>query len=239
MATFAEEKLLGYEPGDYFDEAVDPQGRPRPGYEHVLGALADVDPAELSSRVDAAMCRMGATFGEDDASLFPVCPVPRLIPASEWGRVERGLAQRARALNLFIRDIYGDREIVAAGVIGQHVIAGADHFEPAMVGIEQPGGPAPIVGFDLVRGMDGTLRVLEDNLRTPSGLAYSAAVRSAVEPQFPLTAKRRVPLDPSFEPLRMALAEAAGGLEDPRIALLSDGPVNSAWFEHRTLARRL
>ena len=128
MTTSAQEQPLAYEPGDYFDEAVDPNGRPRPGYRDVLGALADVDPAELSARVDAAICRMGATFGEDDSSLFTVCPVPRLIQASEWARVERGLAQRARALNLFIRDIYGDREIVRAGVIGQHVIAGGDHF---------------------------------------------------------------------------------------------------------------
>jgi uncharacterized circularly permuted ATP-grasp superfamily protein len=239
MTTFAHERSPSYEPGDYFDEAVDPQGRPRPGYKDVLGALADVDPAELSARVDAAICRMGATFGEDDASLFTVCPVPRLIQASEWGRVERGLAQRAQALNLFIRDIYGDREIVRAGVIGQHVIAGAAHFEPAVVGIEQPGGPAPIVGFDLVRGMDGTLRVLEDNLRTPSGLAYSAAARRAVESEFPIAGPRRLPIDPSFEPLRMALVEAAGGIEDPHIAVLTDGPENTAWWEHRTLARRL
>jgi uncharacterized circularly permuted ATP-grasp superfamily protein len=108
-----------------------------------------------------------------------------------------------------------------------------------MTGIAQPGGAAPIVGFDLVRGSDGAIRVLEDNLRTPSGLAYSAAVRGAVEKVFPLDARRRLPLDPSFEPLRMALVEAAGGVEDPHIALLTDGDSNSAWWEHRTLARRL
>jgi uncharacterized circularly permuted ATP-grasp superfamily protein len=108
-----------------------------------------------------------------------------------------------------------------------------------MVGIEPRGGHAPIVGFDLVRGADGALRVLEDNVRTPSGLAYSAAVRRAVETQFPLAARRRVPLDPTFGPLRMVLDQAAGGIENPRVGILSEGPTNDAWWEHRTLARRL
>jgi uncharacterized circularly permuted ATP-grasp superfamily protein len=116
---------------------------------------------------------------------------------------------------------------------------GADHFEPAVTGIEQPGGPAPIIGFDLVRGKDGRLRVLEDNLRTPSGLAYAAAVRRAVDAEFPLSPGGRLELDQSFESLRLALTEAAGGIEEPRIALLTDGPSNSAWWEHRSLARRL
>jgi uncharacterized circularly permuted ATP-grasp superfamily protein len=237
--TIGHEQLLWYDPADFFDEALDTAGQPRPGYERVLGALAEAEPAELAARVAEAMCRMGATFGDDDSSAFRVCPIPRLIPASEWIAVERGLAQRAQALSAFIRDVYGDREIVRAGVIGSHVISGADHYEPAMTGLEQPGGPAPIIGFDLVRGADGTLRVLEDNLRTPSGLAYSAAIRRAVESQFPLAPRTRAPLDPSFEPLRAALTAAAGGVEDPHIALLSDGPSNSAWWEHRTLARRL
>ncbi len=226
----------GYQAGEFYDEAVDPAGHPRPGYEEVFGALQGRDPAELSGRVLAAMKRMGATFSTAD---FPVCPIPRLIPAAEWALLERGLAQRAQALNAFIADVYGDRDIVSAGVISSQVVASADHYEPAMAGVFCPGGHAPVIGFDLVRGADGSLRVLEDNLRTPSGLAYSAAVRRAVETQFPLTAQRRVPLDPTFAPLRDALIEAAGGVENPRIALLSDGPSNSAWWEHRTLARRL
>jgi uncharacterized circularly permuted ATP-grasp superfamily protein len=153
--------------------------------------------------------------------------------------IERGLAQRARALNAFIVDVYGDREIVRQGVIPLNVIAGADHFEPAMAGMTHAAGPAPVIGFDLVRGNDGSLRVLEDNLRTPSGLAYSAAVRRAVARQFPVSARRHRPLEPSFEPMRMVLEEAAGGIDQPAIALLTDGPASSAFWEHRTLARRL
>jgi uncharacterized circularly permuted ATP-grasp superfamily protein len=209
------------------------------GYAEVLDALDDAQPAELQRRVCEAMQRMGATFGDDDGHVFPVCPIPRLIHGHEWALLERGLAQRARALNAFIADVYGDRDIVRAGVIGGELIADADHFEPAMAGISPPGGYAPIIGFDLVRGSDGRLRVLEDNLRTPSGFAYSAAVRRAAESQFPLTDRRRVALGPAFESLRMVLDGAAGGVDYPQVALLSDGPANSAWFEHRTVARRL
>jgi uncharacterized circularly permuted ATP-grasp superfamily protein len=241
MATVTDDaSRLDYEPGDWFDEAVDPSGRPRPGYGEVLRALTQTDPSLLSERVTMAMDRLGATFGDGEARvLFPVCPIPRLLAASEWQRLERGLTQRARALNEFIADVYGEREIVRAGVIGPHVIAGADHYEPAVAGLAPRGGPAPIIGFDLVRGSDGELRVLEDNLRTPSGLAYSIAVRRAVESQFPFAPERRLPTEPALEALRIVFTEAAGGIEDPRVAVLTDGRANSAWWEHCTLARRL
>src|SRR3954469_10196392 len=229
-----------YEPGDFYDEAVTPDGEARAGYGEILDAVDSEHCGALADRVADAISRMGACFGScEDGGEFPVCPIPRLIALSEWREIERGLAQRARALNAFITDVYGDREIVSAGLIASHVLGGADYYRAAVGGPGAPGGHAPVIGFDLVRGADGRFRVLEDNLRTPSGLAYAAAVRRAVEREFPLTASRRLPLDPSFEPLRLVLAEAAGGIEDPRIALLTDGPENSAWWEHRTLARRL
>src|SRR3954462_6323517 len=147
----AADALAAYDPGEFFDEAVDPVGRARPGYESVLRVVAESEPAELADRVEQAMCRMGATFGDDDADAFPVCPIPRLIHAGEWEFLERGLAQRAQALNAFITDVYSERQIVRAGLVGGHIVAGADHFDPAMMGLPQPGGPAPIIGFDLVR----------------------------------------------------------------------------------------
>src|SRR3954447_14755723 len=179
MATIAADSTVApYAPGDFYDEALRPDGRPRPGYRAGLDALAREEPNELACRVTAAIGRMGATFRSGgDAEPFPVCPIPRVIGAAEWSLLERGLAQRAQALNAFIADVYNDRRIVRAGVVPLHVIASADHFEPAMTGIDIAGGPAPVIGFDLVRGADGSLRVLEDNLRTPSGLAYAAAVR--------------------------------------------------------------
>src|SRR3954452_16581008 len=209
-----------YEPGEFYDEAITPGGTPRAGYDEILDAIDDQHCGALADRVADAISRMGACFGScEDGGEFPVCPIPRLIALSEWREIERGLAQRARALNAFITDVYGDREIVSAGIIASHVLAGADYYEPAVVGLEPPGGHAPVIGFDLVRGADGQFRVLEDNLRTPSGLAYAAAVRCAVEAQFPFRTSRRAPFDPSFEPLRRVLVEAAGGVDDPRIAL--------------------
>src|SRR3954462_7888422 len=218
-----------YEPGDFYDEAVTPSGEPRAGYDEILEAVDSGHCGDLADRVAGAISRMGACFGScEDGGEFPVCPIPRLIALSEWQQIERGLAQRARAINAFITDVYGDREIVSAGLIASHVLAGADYYEPAVVGLEPPGGHAPVIGFDLVRGADGRFRVLEDNLRPPSGLAYAAAVRRAVEAEFPLVPEGRRPVDPSFESLRLALIAAAGGIEDPRIAMLSDGPANSA-----------
>jgi uncharacterized circularly permuted ATP-grasp superfamily protein len=221
---------------EFFDEAVDGSGSPRQGYDEVMAAMRGTDPAELSARVETEMQNMGARFS---SSAFPVCPIPRLISAKEWDWLERGLAQRARALNAFIADVYADRDIIHAGVIASGIVASADHFEPAMTSISIPCAHAPVIGFDLVRGSDGVLRVLEDNLRTPSGLAYAAAVRHAVEAQFPETAGARMPLDLSFAELQSALGEAAGGIDEPRVALLTDGPENSAYWEHRTLARLL
>src|SRR4051794_34509106 len=127
--------MKGYDSDGFYDEAVDEAGKPRKGYADLFDAIESVGPARLARRVDASIERMGATFnaGDEDSAGFPVCPVPRLIHGEEWSHLEEALAQRARALNRFIADVYGDQEIVDAGVIGSHVIVGADHFEPAMV----------------------------------------------------------------------------------------------------------
>src|SRR5947209_233098 len=169
-----------------WDEAIDGSGQPRPGYEELLAAVHAAGPARMAARVEETIRRTGASFGGDGEPAFPVCPIPRLIDADECACLRRGLAQRPRALNRFIADVYGDREIIRAGVVPTRVVASADHFEPAMVGVEIAGGHAPVIGFDLVRASDGRLLVLEDNLRTPSGLAYSAAVRTAVAREFRL-----------------------------------------------------
>jgi uncharacterized circularly permuted ATP-grasp superfamily protein len=154
--------------------------------------------------------------------------------------LETGLSQRARALNAFLADVYADREIVRAGVIPADAISSADHFEPAMQGVEVPAGHAPIIGFDLVRGNDGQFVVLEDNLRTPSGLAYASALRHAVAAEFdPGSQLDRLSVDPCFGVIGNVLSTAPGLRPDANVVLLSDGPENTAWYEHRMLARRL
>jgi len=227
---------------DHHDEALDSAGEPRPGYVDVMAELVDADLDRISRTVQGNLRDRDVSFGSSEGSRpFHVDAIPRVLEAAEWNGLAFGMVQRARALNRFIRDVYGDREIVKSGRVPERVITSADHFEPELVGLPAPGGHAPVIGFDLVRGADGRFGVLEENLRTPSGLSYSDAAREAVDeaaPFDPPGARRE--LAPSFESLGKAIREAApAGGGDPSAALLSDGPFNSAWFEHRMLSKRL
>jgi len=223
----------------FHDEAYDAAGRPRAAYEPVLSALAGADLSALAKAVDADVRKMEVSFG---TSPFHVDPVPRIFERSEWDLVERGLAQRVRALRAFTADVYGDRRIVADGIVPARAIDGAEHFEPWMLGVEVPDWAyMSMAGIDLVRGAHGRLAVLEDNLRTPSGLTYAVAARDACRPHLPCEPPKHLrPLDGVYETLGAALRSAVpGGDGEPLVVLLSDGPSNSAWYEHRVLARRL
>lgn len=227
-----------YRPTAAWDEGFFPDGTPRPAYEGLLNALADVDLDELERSAAASMRNASVVFGDDEP--FRLDPVPRLIEAEEWDVVARGLEQRARALGAFLADAYGDRAIVAAGRLPARVIDSSENFEPLMLGVSLPLSGC-VAGLDLVRCADGRLRVLEDNMRTPSGMAYMEAARGALD--------RKIPWEPpgglcdpeeAYDLLAAALRAAApGDAGDPSIALLSDGPVNSAWWEHRRVAERL
>jgi uncharacterized circularly permuted ATP-grasp superfamily protein len=203
-----------------------------------LRGLAHADLARAAEGVSADLREAGVQFGDGP---FRLDPVPRVVDAAEWHLLERGLAQRAEALNAFIADCYGDRDIVRAGVIPAEVVESADHFEPWMLGVAVPSCHAPIAGLDLVRGADGRFVVLEDNLRTPSGLAYAMTARTAVDARLPV---RPCPDRRGFGDVMEALADVIahanperGG--DPAGALVSDGPGNTAWYEHRRLAEAL
>jgi uncharacterized circularly permuted ATP-grasp superfamily protein len=227
-----------YDTEGLYDEALTADGRPRPQYAALLAALTriDLEAAERAARDHAD--ELGVSFG---TVRFPVDPVPRIFESAEWDLVERGLLQRKLALNAFIADVYGERRMVEAGEIPTRAIESADHFEPWMIGVELRHPHAPLAGLDLVRDDEGGLDVLEDNLRTPSGFAYRRAVRAAVDAALPFDPPRdRAGMEPDVELLGQALREAAPrGGGDPSIALLSDGSDNSAWFEHRELARLL
>jgi uncharacterized circularly permuted ATP-grasp superfamily protein len=206
-----------------------------------MDAFATADLEATAAAVQAALDARGVGFGAGrERSPFLVDPIPRTIEAERWRWLARGLAQRGRALAAFVADVYGERAIFAAGIVPQRLVATADHFEPDLVG-GQPARLAWVAGLDLVAGDDGELAVLEDNIRTPSGIAYALAAREAVDaalPEPPPAGR----LDPrrTLALLADALREAAPpGVERPRIALLSDGPSNSAWYEHRALAAAL
>jgi carboxylate-amine ligase len=222
-----------------FDEAFAHGGTPRPPYAAVLDALArHPDLAVLRERVQASAAALGLDFGEGQPMI--VDPVPRVLGAAEWEGLEAGLLQRTRALNSFLLDAYGGQRIFDAGVIPWRLLETSSGYEPRMHGLLDPGvPPATVAGLDLVRGVDGALLVLEDNLRMPSGASYAAAVRETVEPALDAAVQPR-PLDSYAGELGAAIRAAApDGREDPAAAIVSDGPASGAWYEHRRLGSEL
>jgi uncharacterized circularly permuted ATP-grasp superfamily protein len=231
---------VNYEPPhDAFDEAFSDDGRVRPLYAELVGALARLDLAALAEAVAREAAQRGVSFVHDGVSEpFTLDPVPRLISANEWSLLERGLAQRVRALDRFVADVYGEGRIMAAGVLPERALESCDHFEPRLVGLPPPPVRIGVAGLDLVRGARGRFGVLEDNVRTPSGVAYAMAARDCLDAQLPLwLADGRRPLDGAVDMLARTLRGAAPDeVGDPTTVMLSDGPENSAWFEHERLA---
>ncbi|MEA2157259.1 MAG: hypothetical protein QOE11_3399 [Solirubrobacteraceae bacterium] len=231
----------GYRDG--YDEAWAAPRVPRPDYTDVLGALARFHRPALRARIRLHLSRGGVMFGSgDDATPFVVDPVPRVITAAEWEVLAPGLAQRVRALEAFVHDVYGERRIVSAGVLPEETIDGAAGFEPDLRGRLPEGPPAiGVAGLDVVRDRDGSFLVLEDNLRTPSGFAYAAAARSAIahEPLPAADSLRPFP-DEAFAALAGTLRAVVPAGGDPATAaVLTDGDMSSALYEHAQVARRL
>ncbi|HWE14561.1 MAG TPA: circularly permuted type 2 ATP-grasp protein, partial [Solirubrobacteraceae bacterium] len=219
------------------DEERASNGSIRPVYAATLDALAQADLAGLVTGAAQHLADDGVTFG---SAPFVVDPVPRLIEAAEWEPLERGLAQRTRALNSFLLDAYAQRRIVDAGLIAEEVITGAEGYEPDLAGrLPDRTPPAAIIGFDLVRAPDGQFLVLEDNLRTPSGLAYLLAARDALQATLPPGLPQPRPIDPAIYELLAATLRSAGAHRDDRqrqVVVVTDGPDNVAYYEHARLA---
>ena len=221
-----------------FDEAYAAPGEPRAHYAPLLDALREQDLTLLRAALRFALREQGATFGDHE---FDMCPVPRLLTAEEAQRLRAGLEQRARALNAFIADAYGERRISAAGRLPEWIIETADGYEPALAGRWPAGATAAgVAGLDVVRAADGELRVLEDNLRSPSGFTYAVAAARALRSAFPFDGG---PFDDGADTLldclARALRTALPGREDPVVAVVSDGPQSAAYYEHRVVAEHL
>jgi glutamate---cysteine ligase / carboxylate-amine ligase len=253
--------LFGYHPGaksvavlagggleDSYDEAVDADGKPRRHYRSVLDTIAGLGVAQLRLREAAIEQEQRAdniTFrvtGQSRAQLFPVDLVPRMVTAQEWGQLSHGLAQRARALDAFLRDVYSGQAIVADGVIGMQALDRAPGFRSTgrlagdMV-------RAHISGTDLVCDRAGRWMVLEDNLRVPSGLGYAIVNQRLLAKYIPELRSPTVVEDAArapqmlLETLRAAAPPRAP--DDPAVAMLSAGWRDSAWFEHTFLAEEM
>ena len=220
-----------------YDEAFTDDGEPRRGYDRVLELLSLVDHPAALRHVRRRLLSDGCVFGGVGASgeAFRVDLVPRVICGEDWDALAGGLEQRVRALDAFVRDVYRGRSIVDEGVVPERVVHGAEYFEPELTELPPQRVLVALAGLDIVRTPEGEFQVLEDNLRTPSGLAYAFAARRAVATA--LESPDPIPL----EETAIAILSRAlrGGDPTARLALLTDGPGNTAFWEHSVLAELL
>jgi uncharacterized circularly permuted ATP-grasp superfamily protein len=240
-----------YDLDGVFDEMFVAAGRPRPHYHALLEELASVTPEELQRRqldADRAFLTQGITFtvyGDEQGTerIFPFDLLPRILTAGEWGTLERGLAQRLTAINLFLKDIYNEGRILAEGVVPRELVFSCRHYRREMRGVKvHRDAYVSVAGTDLVRLEDGRFVVLEDNLRVPSGVSYMLANREVTKRVFPgLFSRYNVrPIAHYGQGLLATLrAIAPPTCPDPTIVVLTPGVGNSAYFEHAFLAREM
>ena len=233
------------------DELLEVDGSPRPIARDLIELLHRIGLDEVRARQrvsDLEILTMGISFtvysdGENIDRAWPFDIIPRLIDGDEWSVVERGLAQRLRALNRFIDDIYNDQQIIADGVFPAELLEDSANYRPECRGVHPKFGVwAHISGSDLVRAGDGQLYVLEDNLRVPSGVSYVIENRAIAKRAFPeLFQRYRIrPVDAYTDELNKLLVSLApADRHDPTIVVLTPGVFNSAYFEHSFLAQRM
>ena len=234
-----------------YDEMFSAPGVLHPHYQPLLDHFSSLPADELHRRKQAAdlsFLNQGITFtvyGREEGTeqIFPYDPIPRIVSASEWATVERGLTQRITALNLFLKDIYNEGRILKDGVVPRELVYSCKHFRRQMVGLQVPRNIyVAVCGTDLIRMQDGQFVVLEDNLRVPSGVSYMLTNRRVMKRIFPqLFRSYNVrPIEQYTQLLLGTLRSLAPeGRPDPNIVLLSPGVFNSAYFEHAYLARQM
>ncbi len=244
-------KFTHYDAGEFFDEMFGEQCQPRAIAEALVHFVDELPDGELLRRqrsAERALLNMGITFNVygDSAGtekIFPFDLVPRIVAASEWSGIERGLKQRIHALNLFIDDVYHDQKIVKDGVVPAEILQSAKSFRKECVGMKPPRNIwCHITGTDLVRHRDGQIYVLEDNLRCPSGVSYVLENRVVMKRTFPqvFESSRIRPVDDYPGRLRDMLEYLSPpGVDAPRVVVLTPGFYNSAYFEHSFLAQQM
>jgi uncharacterized circularly permuted ATP-grasp superfamily protein len=233
----------------FYDEMYDASGAVRPHYQAFARWLADTPDELLAQRrreADLLFHRAGITFtlyGDDQGTerLIPFDIIPRSIPASEWRIVERGCIQRVQALNMFLADLYHDQRIIKAGIVPAEQVLANEGYQIAMQGLNLHRDLyAHIAGVDLVRDGDGSYYVLEDNLRTPSGVSYMLEDRKMMMRLFPelFAAQRVAPID-HYPNLLLDTLKSSSPLDNPNVVVLTPGRFNSAYFEHAFLSREM
>jgi uncharacterized circularly permuted ATP-grasp superfamily protein len=230
----------------------DPGGNVRAHFQSLADWLAETPAARVAEKrreADLLFHRVGITFAvygdkQGDERLIPFDIVPRVIPRSEWETLEKGLKQRVAALNRFLHDIYHEQEILKAGKVPARQVTEHNAYQPAMRGVDLPNGVySNIAGIDLIRHDDGLWYVLEDNLRTPSGVSYMLENRKMMLRLFPeLFARQQVLPVEQYPALLLETLRAAAPprlRRDPSVVVLTPGQHNSAYFEHAFLAQQM
>jgi uncharacterized circularly permuted ATP-grasp superfamily protein len=242
--------LESYEQAACYDEYAGENGVPRPHYAGLAATLRAIEWSDLRAReqtVNAVLLQRGVTFtvyadSKGTERIMPFDLIPRIIPGSEWSRLSRGVAQRVRALNAFLTDVYHEQRILREGVIPWELIYSSKFFCREMIDVRLFRNIyIHVSGIDLIRGGDGTYYVLEDNLRSPSGISYVLENRDVLKRSFPKLFENYQPLPVDDYPLRLraALRASSRNSDDPTIVLLTPGIYNAAYFEHTLLARRM
>lgn len=240
-----------YEVGDFFDEMYGEDGQPRSTARPLARCLESLLEGELAQRqaaADRALIQLGITFNVYGMSqgvekTMPFDLIPRIVSASEWSWMEKGLKQRIKALNMFIDDVYHHQRILKDGILPREILLSSKGFREQCVGLNPPKGVwCHVVGTDLVRHKDGQIYVLEDNLRCPSGVSYVLENRHLMKSLFPeVFASARIrPVSNYPFKLRDILEEVSPTPSGaPRVVVLTPGVHNSAYFEHSFLAQQM
>jgi uncharacterized circularly permuted ATP-grasp superfamily protein len=240
-----------YDPGEFYDELISTPGYARAPARNLTAWLRSLSNEDLQARkldAELAIIDKGVTFtvysdGENIDRAWPFDIIPRVMPIREWRNIEAGLKQRLQALNLFIDDLYHEQKIIGDGVIPASLIAESKGFRKECVGITPAQRVwAHICGSDLVRDSDGTVYVLEDNLRVPSGVSYMIENREVTKRVLPELFENNTILPVDNYPdklLEMLLSISPSRRKHPEVAVLTPGIYNSAYFEHAFLARSM
>ena len=223
----------------------------RSQYQKVVDALQHFNVAALQQKdriAEELFMNQGITFTvyNDNAGIeriFPFDIIPRIITAAEWDHIEKGIKQRLKALNLFLKDIYNEQLIIKDKIVPAELIASCPHYTREVFGIKVPHDIyVHISGIDLIRGDDGRFYILEDNLRTPSGVSYMLENREVTKRIFPeMLAENKVRMVNNYPLLlhQILLSLAPQQISNPTVALLTPGVFNSAYYEHTYLARQM
>ena len=241
--------FTNYQTENFFDEMFSGQQQVRSGYVPFQQRVEKLSRDELIGRQHAAeraLMSMGITFnvyseGEGTERIMPIDIIPRVIEAAEWNRLEAGLIQRIRAINMFLDDVYNEQRILNEGVVPRDLIESSKSFLPGCLGVHPPKGIwCHITGTDLIRDADGTMMVLEDNLRCPSGVSYMIENRELIKQTFPDVLTQTGVRPVSDYPTRLLqMLQFIADRPNPTVVVLTPGIYNSAYFEHSYLAQQM